>query len=486
MGAVTTPDLPDPRRWRALSVCLLAGFVTLLDVSIVNVAVGPIQRGLAASAAELSWMVSGYTLAFGLVLAAAGRLGDDHGRRRMFLLALGLFTATSALAGLAGSGGFLVAMRLLQGVAAGLLNPQVIGVVQDLFRGRERDRALGLFSAVVAISTGVGPLLGGLLLQIGSPDSAWRAVFFVNVPIGLVGLVLGARLLPRDGARGRSRRPLDLVGAALLGAAVVGVMLPTALAEQPGVATPWWLLGVSAVLLVVLVRWERRARRTHGHPLLDGTLFRTRGYVVGTTVGALFFAGFTSIFFVLALYFADGAHYSPLAVGLAASPFALGSAGASISGGRLVTLAGRSVVLGGLVVVILGLVALDVVVRAAPADVGWACALPLLVTGIGSGLVIAPNQSLTLADVPAATSGVAAGMLQTGQRVGSAIGISAVGAVFFVSLAESRGDYPSSVGAGVTIAVGLVAAAAAVAAADLFAAPLAAARRGRAASTSPT
>jgi EmrB/QacA subfamily drug resistance transporter len=463
-------DEPDPRRWRALVVCLVAGFMTLLDVSIVNVALPSMQLGLGASSAELSWVVSGYALTFGLVLVASGRLGDDRGRRKMFLIALALFTVTSAVAGLSVNPTMLVVARLLQGAAGGMMNPQIIGVIQQLFTGRERGRAFGLFGAAIGISTAVGPLTGGLLLQWGGDLEGWRWVFYVNVPIGIVALLLGLRLLPRDAAVAKAdRRPLDLVGAVLLGAAVVALMLPLVLSEQDPSGAPWWLVGVAVLLLLLFVAWERRARRTHGHPLVNFGLLRTRSYSLGTTLGLLYFAGFTSIFFVLTLFLQQGRGFTPLEAGLALTPFALGSAASSAIGGRLVARFGKPLVVSGLLGVVVGLVATDVVLRLNPSSVGWAIAVPLLVAGIGGGFVVAPNQTLALEEVPVREGGTAAGVLQTGQRIGSAVGISAVGAVFFGSLASSRGDWSSSISSGLVVTVGLVVLALVVGIADLVA-----------------
>ncbi len=430
--------------------------MTLLDVSIVNVALPSMQTGLGASAAELSWVVSGYALTFGLVLVPAGRLGDDRGRRRMFVAGLALFTVTSAAAGLATSPTWLVVTRLLQGAAGGLLNPQVVGFVQQLFRGRERGKAFGLLGAVIGISTAVGPLLGGLLLQWGGTADGWRWVFYVNVPIGVVALVLSFRLLPAD-SPAAEKRPLDPVGALLLGLGVVALMFPLVLAEQDVASAPWWLLGVAAVLLVGFVAWERRYRRTTGYPLVDFALLRTRSYALGTTVGTFYFAGFTAIFFVLTLFFQQGLHYTPLEAGLVLTPFALGSAVTSAIGGRLVSRFGRPMVVIGTFVVAVGLAGTDVVLRLnLPSGIGWAVAGPLLLAGIGGGLVIAPNQTLTLEDVPPRDGGTAAGVLQTGQRIGTAIGIAVVGAVFFGQLTASRGDWASAISRGLLGSVGFV------------------------------
>ena len=171
---------PDPRRWRGLAVCLVSGFMTLLDVSIVNVALPSIRAGLHASVSDLQWVLSGYALMFGLFLVPAGRLGDARGRRTVFLAGLSLFTLASALAGLSPGPGWLAGARLLQGAAGGLLNPQVAGFIQQLFRGAERGRAFGLLGATIGLSTAVGPLLGGAIIGVAGSPEGWRWVFYVN------------------------------------------------------------------------------------------------------------------------------------------------------------------------------------------------------------------------------------------------------------------------------------------------------------------
>lgn len=434
--------VPDPRRWRALTVCLSAGFMTLLDVSIVNVALPSIQAGLGASSGQLQWVLAGYSLAFGLVLVPAGRVGDARGRRSVFLVSLALFVLTSAAAGLAQSAWWLVAARLAQGMAAGLLNPQTSGVIQDLFRGAERGRAFGAMGATIGLSTAVGPLAGGLILAVLGPEQGWRWVFLVNVPVGLVAIWLGYRLLPSD-RRSARRESLDPVGAALLGSALLCVLLPLVQEREWRGVLPWLLVPAGLALVGVFLRWERRYVARGSSPLVDPQLYGLRSFRLGSLLAATYFAGFTSLFFVLALYLQVGEGYSPLMSGLAVTPFALGSAAAAVVGGRAVEHAGRALVVGGLLLVLLGLVATDLVVGSvAGPDVGWAIAAPQLVAGIGSGLVIAPNRTLTLADVPVQRGGVAAGVLQVGQRVGAALGIASVGAVFFheQSLAGSWSD----------------------------------------------
>mgnify|MGYP001337767614 CR=1 FL=1 len=461
-GSASAPD--DGRRWRALAVCLVAAFMTLLDISIVNVALPSIRAGLHASESALQWTLSGYALTFGLVLVPVGRLGDAWSRRAVFMIGLALFTASSALAGMAQAMWWLVAARLVQGVAGGVLNPQVAGFIQQLFRGADRGRAFGALGAVIGVATAVGPLLGGALISLAGPEMGWRWIFFVNIPVGLVALPLAWRLLPppQPGAR----RGLDPVGVVLLGAGVVAVMLPFLQERQwPGPAK-WALIPAGALVLAGFAAWERR----HPSPLADLRLFRHRSYALGAAIALLYFAGFTAIFFIFTLYLQTGLGYGALGAGLAITPFALGSAVAAAIGGRLVARFGRPLVAVGLTVVALGLVAAWIAVEVHPgAGVAWVTAAPLLVAGVGSGLVIAPNQTITLSEVPFTEGGSAAGMLQTGQRIGTAAGVAAVGAVFFATVAGTGGDWAAAFRHGLVVILGLVLAALATALADLAA-----------------
>jgi EmrB/QacA subfamily drug resistance transporter len=453
---------PDPRRWRALTVCLSAGFMTLLDVSIVNVALPSIRDGLQASPGQLQWVLAGYSLAFGLVLVPAGRVGDARGRRAAFLASLGLFVLTSTAAGLAQSAWWLVGARLAQGVAAGMLNPQTSGVIQDLFRGAERGRAFGAMGATIGLSTAVGPLAGGLILALDGSDDGWRWVFLVNVPVGVAAMALAWRLLPVDRHRTspgwqRRRESLDPVGAVLLGVALLLVLLPLVQERDWSGVLPWLLVPCGLAVAAAFVRWERWYVGRGGAPLIDPQLYRLRSFRLGSLLAAAYFAGFTSLFFVLAMFLQVGEDYTPLMSGLAVTPFALGSAVAASVGGRVVEYAGRVVVLVGLGLVLAGLACTDLAVGlvGGGAAVGWAIAAPQLVAGIGSGLVIAPNRTLTLAEVPVHRGGVAAGVLQVGQRVGAALGVASVGAVFF-SVQSRAGSWADGLRWSLWAAIGFV------------------------------
>lgn len=439
--------------------------MSLLDVSIVNVALPTIRTGLGASESDLQWIVSGYALTFGLVLVPAGRLGDAHGRRNLFVLGVGLFTLASAAAGLAQTAGFLIATRLIQGIGAGIMNPQISGLIQQLFRGAERGRAFGLLGTTIGVSTAVGPLLGGILIQLANSPEGWRWIFLVNLPIGVLAVVLAFRLIP-----GQSRRPtraesMDPLGVLLLGTGVVLVLLPLIEARNWPVGRIALLIGLGLVALAAFAGWEQRYARRR-EPVVNLSLFRLRSYALGVTIGLLYFAGFTAIFLAFTIYLQLGLDYTALVAGLALTPFSLGSAVAATVGGRIVIRFGRRVVAAGLVLVTLGVGGSAFGTWAGSGEAAiWLAAAPLLVAGFGSGLVISPNITLTLAEVPVARAGSAGGVLQTGQRIGSAVGIASVGSVFFA--AAAHGSWDRAYWQAMLVTIALILAALATALVDL-------------------
>ncbi|MFF7972620.1 MFS transporter [Streptomyces sp. NPDC007905] len=467
MTTVQARPTPDDRRWKALGVCLTAGFISLLDTSIVNVALPSMERGLGASEAAQSWVVSGYALTFGLALVPAGRLGDMRGRRQAFLVGLALFTVASAACGLAPGASWLVLFRLIQGTAAGMVAPQTSGLIQQMFQGAERAKAFGLLGSVIGVSTAVGPLAGGLLIDAVGTDDGWRWVFFVNLPIGVAAFTAGLRLLPRFPGSGEKREDFDLFGVLLLGSAVLALMLPLVQEQQWTGREKWALLPVAALLLAAFWAWERRQGQQGRAPLVDLNLFSLRSFTLGALISLTYFAGFTTVFFVYTLFLQNTVGYSALAAGLSVLPFAAASAVGAAAGGRLVVRFGRKLVVIGLVGVALGLLGVVVAVELVPGrGVGWATALPMLVGGIGSGLTVSPNTTLTLTRVPVHRAGAAGGVLQTGQRVGSAAGIAVVGAVYFAHLAN-HGHSTTAIQLGLLTAVGIIMIALVLAVADL-------------------
>jgi EmrB/QacA subfamily drug resistance transporter len=467
------PDLdrPDPRRWLALITCCSALFMTLLDVSVTNVALPSIGRATGAAPSQLQWIVSGYTLAFGLVPVLGGRLGDDYGRRLMFQVGVGSFVATSLLAGLSPTAALLIVARVLQGLAGGLINPQVSGLVQQMFRGHERGRAFGVLGTTVGVGTALGPLVGGVLIALGGPQHGWRLVFFVNIPIGIAVMLIARRLLPLHPPLGRRHR-LDVPGAAMLGGATFCVLFATVQydALHDGRLA---LLALPALALVILfVRRERRLTRLENDPLVDVRLFRVPSYTSGVILALTFFPAMSGLPLVLALYYQQGLGYTALQSGLGVTAYAIGSSVAAPLAGRFVTRIGRPLVVAATVTFGVGAALLALLVAHAPAShVAFVLAPALFIMGAGSGAVITPNQALTLMDVDPVIGSTAGGVLQTAQRIGIAIGQAVIGTVFFAHLAESGSTaarYSSAMSAAVVAALVFVVVAASVGILDLI------------------
>lgn len=456
--ADATPHQDDPRRWRILSVSLVVGFMVLLDVTIVNIALPSISQGLDAAQGTVQWVVSGYALAFGLTLVTGGRLGDAYGRRRLMAIGLVGFVVSSAAAGLAPDIGWLIVARLVQGASAGLLTPQNTGLIQTLFRGPERGRAFGRFGFVVSVSSALGPLVGGVIIALSGSADGWRWVFLVNVPIGLVllwpilTLVPGRDAVPRTG---RSRARLDLLGAVLLGAAVLCLLFPV-ISVEGGALLPLLLLLLVGPLLLVFVRWERRITARGGAPLLDvGLLRQVPGYASGVLIGSLYFTGFTGVFLVLSIYLQSGRGLSPLDAALVLTPFAVGAALSSPVAGRVVSRVGRVLTVWAVAGMMTALVVIALLAVLVPTDAAPAWLLlsvPLLVAGIAGGGVISPNFTLALSEVPPRMGGAAGAAMQTGQRIGTAIGAALVMTVYQL-LVAGTGDTELAVAVAIGTAV---------------------------------
>jgi EmrB/QacA subfamily drug resistance transporter len=283
-------DRPDPRRWPTLIILLLAAFMNLLDVSIVNIAIPSIQRDLHASYADVQWALAGYTLAYALVLITGGRLGDTFGRKRLFLIGVAGFTIMSALCGAAQTPGMLIACRVAQGAMGAIMVPQVLAVIQIIFPPAERIKALAGFGITAGLGTVSGPLLGGLLIQHSLFGLSWRPIFLINVPVGILA-VIAASVLVRESRAPRPPR-LDPGGVALVSAALLLLLYPLVQGRQYG--WPTWTfvsMAVSAPVFALFVLYERAKARRDGSPLIEMSLFRERGFSAGMAIAISFFLG---------------------------------------------------------------------------------------------------------------------------------------------------------------------------------------------------
>ncbi|MCA1710951.1 MAG: MFS transporter [Actinobacteria bacterium] len=423
-----------------LLIVLTAVFVQLLDVSIVNVAVPSIQRDLDASYSSIQLVLAGYQLAFACILITGARLGDIFGRRRLFMTGMTVFTVASLACGLAPTALTLVLARILQGLGSGLMFPQVLAVIQVTFPPRERGRAFGFFGATIGIATILGPLVGGLLIKADVFGTDWRAIFLVNIPVGVTALVLAFRELPESTSPDRVR--LDLPGAALVTVGLFLVVFPLTEGRERG--WPWWiyLMLVSAVpVLAAFVLLQRRKTRTDSGPLVLMTLFSNRAYWTGALLSAVFLLGVPPFFFSFSLYLQVGLGFTALHAGLTTFPFAIGSGLASSRSDAVAKRLGKNVLALGCLLLVVGMIVLIAALHGIGTDLhGWEVAPILVVCGLGLGLFVAPISNIVLAGVSGREAGSASGVLSSVQQVGGALGVAVIGLILFGLLGGHAGS----------------------------------------------
>lgn len=436
-----TPALTDdePRRMHpvALVAALTAVMVPIMSFFSVNVALGGIGRDLGASPGALQLVVAAYGVVYASVVILGGRLGDGLGRKRMLELGLVAFAVTSLLCSVAQSSGQLIGARLLQGLAAALVTPQVLATIHASTDGHHRSRAIAWFGATAGIATSLAFLVGGALAGADASWLGWRSIFWVNVPAVALVLVGIRRYLPETKAPERPR--LDVLGALLIATTMTLLILP--LTEGRAVGWPTWTWVCLALVLpaaAALVWWQRRLAGRGGLPLVPPSLFRFRSITVGLTVAAPFFVAFGGFMFVYSLL-AQSAGMSPLHIGLSLLPMSVSFLAASLVAGRLVPRYGARVLTVGSLVAAAGYAAVGWTVHADPAGFGVGdVLLPMLVAGLGLGLVMPPLMGIVLSQVPGHMAGLGSGLLITTQQACLGLGSALVGSTF-LSLADGHG-----------------------------------------------
>ncbi|MFI6596086.1 MFS transporter [Nonomuraea sp. NPDC050536] len=426
-----------------LAAILTASFMELLDATIVSVAAPAIAQDLGAGQAVLQWMLAGYTLSVGSGLITGGRIGDLYGRRRVFLLGLAAFMLASAGCGLAQNPGALIGMRVAQGLAGGLMIPQVFGIIRASFEPGARARALGAYGAVLGLASVAGPLLGGLLVEADLFGLGWRAIFWVNVPIAIIALIVGARTMPESRSSGHTR--LDLTGAVLAAIAAVLLLLPLMQGREWG--WPWWgfaILALSVPVAALFLIRQRRLVVRGAQPILDPALLRVRAFAGGLSVSLLFFGALGSFFLLLSLYLQLGAGRTALETGLVILPYAIASIITSGIGVRFAHRAGRALLFCGALLLAVSQILLLLIVGDGAEPSYWGLATPLFVGGLGLGLTAPSLINVILAGVPAKDAGAAGGVLTTLTQIGNALGVAVLGVVFFTRLDDSLTDGASS------------------------------------------
>jgi len=445
-SGLDTRTIADPRRWWILGIVLTAEIMDLLDSTIVNVAGPSLKKDLGVSPSQLQWIIGGYALALGSGLVLGGRLGDRFGRRQMFLFGLVFFTITSLLCGIAPTNDLLIAFRLIEGFAAAMLLPQGFGLIRQAFPPEEFGKAFAVFGPVFGLGGILGPIIGGFLIEADLFGLGWRMVFLVNIPIGIVAAALAWKMLPRTKAD--SSVGIDTFAAALMAAASGLLVLPLIQGQQAGWPLWTWLCFVaSAAGFVGFVIRNRQVASAGSTPLVDPSIFSNRSYTIGLGGLALFFAGFTGIYLVITLYLQIGQAYSASGAAVGNIPIALGTAiGGMISGAVLAEKLGRKVLQIGAVAQIAGTALLLVGMR----DVAQFDLLQLIpgmvLSGIGTGLVVAALFDTIISAIEDRAVGSASGVLSAVQSIASSVGVAIFGTAFFAkaTLGDSAEGFRNS------------------------------------------
>lgn len=442
---ITEPTVTPHRwRWRVLAVVLLAGVMDLLDSTVMTVAAPSVRAGLGGSEVTLQWLAAGYTLAFGVLLIVGGRLGDRFGRRRLFVIGALGFTAASAACAAAPTPFVLIAARIVQGGFGALMIPQGFGVLTTVFAKSERGRAFSLFGPVMGLAGIGGPILAGGLIALDAGGLGWRLIFLVNLPLGLLTVFGALRWMPADNGDPASR--LDPLGVALVTAGSALLVYPLIQGREAG--WPWWNFALLAGGGLSFVLVGRRLR-TSPAPILAPTLLRKRAFVSGLAVAVVFFTGLGGLLLVLSLHLQLGLGRSAWQTAVALSPVAAGIMLASLAAPRLTRRFGRSILHLGLGVEVLGLLGvIGVAALSVPSLPDQVALAPMLVVGLGLGLLFGPLIQTILATAEPHEVGSASGSLNAVQQLATALGVAVTGTVYF-GLGDSAGLV-----AGVLIALG--------------------------------
>ncbi|MFG2341271.1 MFS transporter [Streptomyces yangpuensis] len=423
---------PDRRRWLALAIVMTAAFMDLVDVTIVNIAIPTLRQNFGASTSAIQWITAGYALAFAAGLITGGRLGDIYGRKRLFLIGIAGFTTASLLCGIAADPAMLVASRILQGGMAAMMVPQVLAIIHVTFPPQERGKVFGMFGAIVGLGAVSGPMLGALLTEWNLFGLEWRPIFLINLPVGIAGVILGRKFITESKAPQALR--LDLVGVVLATLALVMLIFPLTQGRENG----WPLWGfvcmiASPFVFAAFIAYEKYKIKKDGSPLVELSLFKVKSFAGGIAV-QLTFGIATGIFFLVwTLYMQMGLGWSALRAGTTGIPFSIAvSVAAGLSVEKLVPRFGRKVLQAGALVMAAGLILYIWESEHYGMEIAsWQMAAPLILMGIGMGLIVAPLNDTTLSEVPRRDAGSASGLINTTGQMGNALGLALTSVVFF-------------------------------------------------------
>ncbi|MGW6932605.1 MFS transporter [Lentzea sp. NPDC054927] len=459
-GANATQGEPFKWRWLALGVILLATAMDILDSLITVIAAPSIVADIGGGATFIQWLGAGYTLAMACGLIIGGRLGDIFGKKQMFVVGATGFTIASALCSVATTPGVLVTARVLQGLFGAMMLPQGLGVITEVFPPKEMAKAFGAYGPILGLATIGGPILGGWLINLDLFGTGWRAIFLINLPLGLLAIFGAIKCFPKAT---KTAKKLDLVGALLASGGAALLVVPVVQGREEGWPAWTFVSIVAGVLTFFVFGWyEGRRDKKGGEPLVVPSLFKKKAFNGGLAAGLALFSALTGFSLVLSIYLQLGLGFTALGASLAVLPQAIGSTfGFAASGAGLAAKLGRRLIHIGLAGMVVGLIAFYLTIKLGGPDVGgWAMSPSLFFAGIGMGLAMAPFFELILAGVDPQETGSASGTLTSVQQFGGALGVAVLGTVFF-ALVNGSG-YLSAIETSIWVVVALQVAAGAL------------------------
>lgn len=420
------------RRWLGLAVMLTGTFMAVLDVFIVNIAIPSMHTTLDASFSELQFVIAAYGLTYAVMLITGGRLGDIFGRRHMFMLGLAGFTLTSLACGLASSASLLIAARIAQGLTAAVMSPQVFAMMRVGFTDeRERATAFAYLGVIYGLASVCGQLLGGLLVEADLFGLAWRPIFLINLPLGILALLTAPMLITES--RNVEARRLDLTGVAMSASGLLLLLFPLIEGREAG--WPAWaflLLALSLPVLAAFAWDQQRKSRRHAAPLLEMRLFGNAVFALGVLIVLAFQSTQSAFYLALSLMLQNGLQATPMQAGFVFAPLAVVFMTTSLVAGRMPARLRHPMLIGGAGLAMLGFLGIGFTAWLAGAALQAIQLIPSLVLlGIGCGFFMTPLLNTVLGSVPGQDSGTASGMITTIQQIGSAFGIAVVGILFF-------------------------------------------------------
>ncbi|MCH1626889.1 MFS transporter [Ferdinandcohnia quinoae] len=444
----------NPNRWWALVILLLGNFMVILDTFIVNVALPTIQGQLHANESQIQLVVAVYVLAYAVLLIIGARLGDWLGRKQMFISGMVIFTFASALCGIAIETNFLIVARVIQGMGAAILIPQVLSIIQVIFPPDERGRAIGLYGAISGLALIAGQIFGGLLIHFNIFGLGWRSVFLINVPVGIISIICILPLI-KD-IRTRDNAAIDSVGSIMLTSSLILLVYPLIIGREVG--WPIWIFCMlvgSAAIFGTFIYHQKKIIKANRTPLIPLSIFRQSIFTIGVLTIFMFQIANSGFFLVTSLFLQNGLSISAMQSALAFAPIGVGFFLGSLYGPKWAKQNAHVLKIGawGLV---LGFSIVTIVLMTVDALQWQTFVIPFFVIGLGQGLIGAPLMGVIMSGVGKEYAGSASGVISTFMQIANTLGVAIIGTIFFSILQTTSYNYAFVISITISIGFGVV------------------------------